>query len=572
MSHYQWNNIGQYSNIRKRTEGQLANQRLNGETELQSLHQNTLAYFRAKAKQREAEVMGKPFGLKEVHDCLPNLRFASGRSETVEEEKRRMHEQLMLKKASERRVSRPVDSFSNTATVARPSLSHRMSFPESPTPAAHSRRIDHPASMAPYALPTTSTSSLKFGSMPSQNVNFGGHSRPGAGISGGTPKLLSHSDNYGSSLNMYDHDLRRGVSAEHGNMRYSEPLLEAASAHLTIEQYLTMQRSLNKQSSDASAYQTNVSQPSRVSMRDVVQKVADSATARGSSTVPQRTVLHDPLRSSPQHPAESQTAAPLPAATSHPSDAPRNPSSAALSSGAQNIRAPPGLPYPSSNGLPRDLLDSEPEDDWRRRPVDVVNFRAPHMTNEELRLHSRPTPQTFNGPFFTDNFNLSGAPVDHRSNDDWYAAGKRRSERHDDYLHHVMARNRLSVSSSGGSSSSNGPPTPRHPGVIGRPANGACLPLRARDQNAKPVVNPITTRLLIPVLENLMTYAQDSKIKRRDHWTPWCDPPDYAIDKGPDGNMSMFDKEWERRYNVLVAEKNKARETGRKKARGERVG
>lgn len=54
---YQWLNIGQFSNIRKRTEGQLASDRLRGETESQSLQQNTLAYFRAVAKQRESSIM-----------------------------------------------------------------------------------------------------------------------------------------------------------------------------------------------------------------------------------------------------------------------------------------------------------------------------------------------------------------------------------------------------------------------------------------------------------------------------------------------------------------------------------
>ncbi|KAK5114640.1 hypothetical protein LTR62_002213 [Meristemomyces frigidus] len=66
-----WENIGQFSNIRKRVEGQLAADRLKGETAQQTLQQNTLVYFRTVAKQREATVMGLPFGMKDIQIVLP---------------------------------------------------------------------------------------------------------------------------------------------------------------------------------------------------------------------------------------------------------------------------------------------------------------------------------------------------------------------------------------------------------------------------------------------------------------------------------------------------------------------
>ena len=69
-SQFQWINVGQYSNIRKRTEGQLASDRLKGETELQSLQQNTLAYFHAIARQREAAVMGRELNLQDLGAAL----------------------------------------------------------------------------------------------------------------------------------------------------------------------------------------------------------------------------------------------------------------------------------------------------------------------------------------------------------------------------------------------------------------------------------------------------------------------------------------------------------------------
>ena len=68
---WMWDNIGHFSNIRKRTEGQLAGERLKGETAYQKLQQHTLAYFRILAKQREATVMGTPFGQDNIKSALP---------------------------------------------------------------------------------------------------------------------------------------------------------------------------------------------------------------------------------------------------------------------------------------------------------------------------------------------------------------------------------------------------------------------------------------------------------------------------------------------------------------------
>ncbi|KXT17410.1 hypothetical protein AC579_5747 [Pseudocercospora musae] len=68
---YEWCPIGHFSNIRKKVEGQLAGDRLKGETAYQKLQQNTLAYFRILSKQREALAMGKAFGQNEIKQALP---------------------------------------------------------------------------------------------------------------------------------------------------------------------------------------------------------------------------------------------------------------------------------------------------------------------------------------------------------------------------------------------------------------------------------------------------------------------------------------------------------------------
>jgi hypothetical protein len=71
MTSNQWDNLGGFSNIRKKIEGQLAGDNLKGETAYQKMQQNTLAYFRTIAKQREATVGGVDFGQAEIQQLLP---------------------------------------------------------------------------------------------------------------------------------------------------------------------------------------------------------------------------------------------------------------------------------------------------------------------------------------------------------------------------------------------------------------------------------------------------------------------------------------------------------------------
>ncbi|GAB7359570.1 hypothetical protein MBLNU230_g6757t1 [Neophaeotheca triangularis] len=77
ISAFQWQNIGHFSNIRKKIEGQLAGDTLKGETADLTLQKNTLAYFHTLAKQREAKVMDLQFGLKEIQALMPDFRIAA---------------------------------------------------------------------------------------------------------------------------------------------------------------------------------------------------------------------------------------------------------------------------------------------------------------------------------------------------------------------------------------------------------------------------------------------------------------------------------------------------------------
>ena len=62
--------------------------------------------------------------------------------------------------------------------------------------------------------------------------------------------------------------------------------------------------------------------------------------------------------------------------------------------------------------------------------------------------------------------------------------------------------------------------------------------------SSNPNTNTLTTRLLVPVLENLASYVQGPIKKRRDYFCQWVKAPDWALDRSANGNESFFDSEW----------------------------
>ncbi|KAK3068796.1 hypothetical protein LTR53_013342, partial [Teratosphaeriaceae sp. CCFEE 6253] len=110
----------------------------------------------------------------------------------------------------------------------------------------------------------------------------------------------------------------------------------------------------------------------------------------------------------------------------------------------------------------------------------------------------------------------------------------------------------------------------------------AGMPSKTSAEDGPPPVNKhdAHTRLLIPVLENLASYVQGPVEKRRDYFSQWTAPPEWAIDRND--NTSFYDKEpWapparvgrDPRYRSMgSSESTPGRFTGREPIGGNRYG
>ena len=99
---FQWTNLGQYSNTRRRIEGQLASDRIKGQSSSMLSQLDTVAYFRAVALQRDPQSgLDSPFGdyrkqvpVKDIYD-KPNQLFSASRgSHTAPELQHYSHPQF----------------------------------------------------------------------------------------------------------------------------------------------------------------------------------------------------------------------------------------------------------------------------------------------------------------------------------------------------------------------------------------------------------------------------------------------------------------------------------------------
>ena len=167
---------------------------------------------------------------------------------------------------------------------------------------------------------------------------------------------------------------------------------------------------------------------------------------------------------------------------------------------------------------------------WSRRPYD---HRTPLIASTTETQH---TPQNFNGPFFTAGDSLhepdsktKGKTYDEVLND-WWTSGNKFA-RQEEFFESVMAANKLSMSTDLTTS----PPAQLAP---------ICPASRTPAKAATGPYNPITTRLLIPVLESLASYVQGPMEKRRDYFSRWSQPPEWCIDRSEGSNDSFYDKDW----------------------------
>ena len=569
---YLWENIGQFSGHRNRVEGQLAADRLKGETAYQSLQRTTLAYFRIIAKQREANVMGRPFGPKDIQAALPEPRSELSAAPTglkppthesgVPEQPRvkpvTILSTLEAHSAIEAREHEP-------AATLQPSLlphhvptaprADRYKFNSSYT--QYEGRQDDPFySVNPYQQ--------IYGNYPSYpNPHYGQpteqprpmvanpatqqpqYHRPVFQFPQATGQSIQTTEITSPFLEVEDF-AKQGVEQWQQQNRTNHPTATMQNR----PQYRTTGTLISSNSSDATLHPTvtqvatEASRPkpvtpleNRSAIRDNLWKHAEAAKERSLSqgSILSRTVLYDPLQNqSPSINTETDSG-PVKqdiSPTLNKSSS-RKILQLSQSNDVSSSRTWPVIPAPTPQlakptspvgTVLQNLNDSSPDPYPTKQSY---TYQAPVINTPQ---DSQGTPQTFRGPYFATEQGTPLAPADQKTYDellnDWWTSGQKFA-RQEEFYRSIL------------SSSARQPSPSAHSNL---PAH--LVPIGSRNKTNEPAYNTTTTRLLIPVLENLASYVQGPVEKRRDYFSQWVQPPDWCIDRREGGNNSFFDKDW----------------------------
>ena len=577
IDRYIWENIGQFSNIRKKVEGQLGADRLKGETAYQTIQQNTLAYFRTIAKQREANVMGLPFGPKEIQTAMPEPRVEiaaapTGLKEPAQEPSETERPQAMVETQSSQYSNQDVRSTSQEP-MAKP---YNQSYfppnvPQGPRAdrtnltanyGQHNIRQEDPFYSGgsyqqvyggqSYGQPyyrqlAKSPLTRQYYPTPQrpQGLNYDFHFPPADAT---THQSQGHSgqthmhDEY-ATFQRQQNQLMQALGnqatnySEQGYSQYQNTrpgvqtnVVEANKPHATTNAQTEAARP-----KPVTPYDT------RTAIRGQLWKHVETAKERSLSQANIRTVLYDPyqnqsttMKAEPEREPEKQIISPAfsknitgnilqPPSSFDPTSSKFFPTVLAPDVGKQSS---PGTSVAENN-----LRDSSPDP----YPAKAYLQNTPLiMTSSD----SKPTPQTFQGPFFANEPDLRSSigsatttSASKKACDeelhDWWTSGNT-FVRQEEFFQRIksVSKNSASMSSS----------PPAHLTPIGPPSRTS--------QKQQPAFDNTMTRLLIPVYENLASYVQGPIEKRRDYWSQWCQPPEWCIDRSEGGNDSLFDKDW----------------------------
>lgn len=540
-SRYEWDNIGQFSNIRKKVEGQLAAHRLKGETAAQAKQQNTLAYFRIIAKQREADIMGLPFGQKDITAALPDtgppLTAPTGPRKFVSNVQMPARPTSTASHAQSEQRGPPLrDETSSNATsnsTLRPQIAQqtarlnpalnftplpRVNVPEDPfvTPSQYRNAYDY----------------TNFAHQPHQVHHYGMQLPPFLPTPGRFPQYSPYPTSqayastrgYNPTLQSYD---RAAFDEQYQRFRLQEQTPQAPA--FTSEPSLHHPMPHHIRSSSITKHlgvaipktQTRLSAPqeTREAMRDHVMQMPQQAKERNKSMANiARTVAHDPLlnqRSSPSPELEKPACLVSPGASELTGSTFVD--RFGISTNTQTSLPPSlgpaiALPFDTASTAPSEnnLRDSSPERNWQ------------HTTGNSY-AEEIPTRRYI-------DFNDEPKKWDPAKLDEWWWSGTKFA-RHEQFFSSVITADspsKVHLTSDPASPPSRLPP-------IGPPS--------LAENKSEPKYNDKATRFLIPVLENLASYAP-GPAQKRDYFSPWTKAPEWAIDRSEKGNESFFDNGW----------------------------
>lgn len=556
---YQWDNIGQFSNIRKKIEGQLAGDHLKGETASQKLQKNSLAYFRTIAKQREAVKTGTEFGQAEIQQLLPDpdqSEDAASSSNMLEnstpvlsqgahgQRKDGPHDSQDDVSQQHRIVSQPTEPLATHPFYAIPQGSHivddRVRESLSPRQVRHADdpftanafvpsfarlgqdyhggTVAGPARQSTSMGPPQSVDIRSAGNRPYNQIPLPAIpdvSMPYKPL----PAVRTSSEeevgrNFGSSL-LNRPSLRgmppimparvAGTGPETDRRHPSVASLESLRGKpvTPLQAREAMRENLFKISDHA---------VERSLSRENLQNLSAAAVEREQSRPTRRTVLHDPFQSDPRTEFENYTSQSTPYRTA--------------SEDYGNIgRMPLNAASYHTTGIPHGWQDSQP----RKTPL-----IESHLSNS--------VPDTIDGnysvPFnrgYSNSYDFNSDPrtscstlssakelavTPEQQLQDWWTSGSKFA-RQEEFFQGVRAA----------------------PGCIG-PNETVATSRGAAASEAEAFANgDVLTRILIPVYENLSTYLMPPPPSHhQQYWhRPFAQPREWCIDRGPNGNKSFYD-------------------------------
>ncbi|CAD0109785.1 unnamed protein product [Aureobasidium uvarum] len=542
QSDYQWFNIGQFSNSRRRTEGTLASHRLKGENELHSLLQHSLCYFRAVAKQHEASTMKLPFGLKELQAYMPKVsvnrpaRKIAVTPSVTETPTRSESEQRHPEKKYPARTPSLGPELEPWAQGYASRVRSRRKLSSTPVTVPSSNLSLQRDFLPSTTLNTASTSALSklpYGLTALNNLSFG----------------TFHADRDHDAVNstFFSPNLKAPASTQPGINEHSQYL--SSFLPKSVPQTVTSQLHSSSANLNFSTFleetQPQVSSPDQVPARSqrsftkaCLDKIFDAATSRNmNANAGNRTVLHDPFQSqSPTLPSMIKQDSEVKHHDNIWSSTPIGEATSSYIGEASSST--------SSEDVAFDPLVSEPEFAPKSKTMEIIDINLPRMTTEELAVYSRPSPQNFNGPFFMGSPDVP-SEASRKSHEqelhDWFYSGLTITERQNEHFEYIKAAHNQT-------SSITQPMV--NPGPIGTPPASS---VSGGNREPEPF-NEVTTRLFLSMHESLSQYTQGPIEQRRGFLAPFCDPPEWCIDKSANGNNSFFGEDWNSRYRPLPFE------------------
>ncbi|KAF2160281.1 hypothetical protein M409DRAFT_29370 [Zasmidium cellare ATCC 36951] len=535
---YMWENIGNFSNIRKRIEGQLASDRLKGETGWQTLQRNTLAYFRVIAKQREQTTQGNDFGQVEIQQILEQPPDS-------------------MKPPEASRPASPTTSTTSRQTlVPKPPL-----FNPGQPQATTTNKATIPSAQAPPKAPATAGVGRGFPFLSDDRVTAKEDPFNGSGIflqatkpavptakavpTPQPPKSITTGSSSSNPFLPSDSATTSTASSRAPTVRPSRDVPPACSVLPGLPQLnvaklgvINIGHQVEHRQASVSSAGTPTRKPtplsSREAMRDQLWKVSEFAQQRTNSQANIRTVLHDPFQAQSVQ-SDDTRAEPFP-------DFDGRSESESTQCYIPRRYTKPSLPtyrtwrdtQPALNGtkpIPlirpeENLADSVPDTDARSSRV--TSFESSGAT------------------FVIDEPAASTPPASKKSYDeelkDWWTSGNKFARQED--LYQRIKAHEVGKASARVSRYTTTTPSTR-PRPIGAPGSSRySSSTTASPQKTDAPFNRTITRVLIPVYENLASYVQGPIEQRRDYWSNWSKPPEWCIDRSPNGNNSFFDDGW----------------------------